>query len=247
MNRRPLVGGNWKMNLLREDAERYCRALTAGLEGAAAEAVIFPSAPLIETVAAGLRGSPAAWGGQDLHSEDAGAHTGDTSAALLADFGCTWALCGHSERRQDHGETDDLVRAKVAAAGRHRLRPLLCIGETSDQRKAGSTLAVLDRQLSAGLADRPGDFAVAYEPIWAIGTGETATPEIAQAAHEHIRETLADLLGAEVASSKRLLYGGSVNPDNASDLAAQPDVDGFLIGGASLDPERFLAIIRSCG
>ena len=247
MTRRPLVGGNWKMHLLAADADAYCARVRDAAPSFAAEAVLFPPATLLERVAGGLAGSAFACGGQDLHPEEKGAHTGDISGAQLADAGCEWVLCGHSERRQDHGESDELIGRKATAAGRHGLKPLICIGETAEERKSGATFEVLDRQLEAALSGRPEPFALAYEPIWAIGTGETATPEIAQEAHAHIRETLADLIGAEAASSKRILYGGSVNPENAADLFAQPDLDGFLVGGASLDPERFLAIIRCCG
>ncbi len=247
MTRRPLVGGNWKMHLLRADAEAYCERLRGESAALPADVALFPSAPLLALVARGLAGTPFACGGQDLHPEEKGAHTGDVSGPQLADAGCEWVLCGHSERRQDHGESDELIGRKAVAARRHGLKPLICIGETLDERRSGTTYEVLDRQLEAGLAGRPEPCAIAYEPIWAIGTGETATPEIAQEAHQHIRETLADLIGAEAAGSKRILYGGSVKPANAAELFSQPDIDGFLVGGASLDPEGFLAIIRSCG
>ena len=247
MTRRPLVGGNWKMHLLRADAEAYCEHFRNESMDLPADVVLFPSAPLVALVARGLDGTPIACGGQDLHTEEKGAHTGDVSGPQLRDAGCTWVLCGHSERRQDHGESDELVGRKAVAAREHGLTPLVCIGETIDERRAGTTFEVLDRQLEAGLAGRPEPCALAYEPIWAIGTGETATPETAQEAHRPIRETLADLIGAEAASSKRILYGGSVKPGNAAELFAQPDIDGFLVGGASLDPEGFLAIIRACG
>ncbi len=245
--RRPLVGGNWKMHLLRGEAEEYCRRLVQGLGGATAEVVIFPSHPLLPAVSATLAGSPVACGGQDIHPEEKGAHTGDVSGAQLVDAGCAWVLCGHSERRRDHGESDELVGRKAAAAVGHGLMPLICVGETGDERQAGQTFAVLERQLNRALAARPDPFALAYEPVWAIGTGETATPEMAQEAHRFLRELLADLVGDEAAAARRILYGGSVNPDNAAELYAQPDIDGFLVGGASLDPESFLAIIRCCG
>ena len=245
--RRPLIGGNWKMNLLSADAESFTRRLRDGFGDASAEVVIFPSYPLIPAVAAGLEGSPVAWGGQDLHVSEKGAHTGDVSGAQLADFGCTWVLVGHSERRQNHGESDELVREKAKAALGFGLKPMICIGESLEERKSGRTFEVLERQVNKALADRPEPSALAYEPIWAIGTGETATPEIAQEAHGFLRELLADLLGEEAAAARRILYGGSANPGNAADLIAQPDVDGFLVGGASLDPDKFLDIIRACG
>ncbi len=248
--RRPLVGGNWKMHLLASEAGDWCRRLLERLERSgppAAEVVLFPSHPLVPAVAAALGEGPVACGGQDLHPLEKGAHTGDVSGAQLRDAGCAWVLCGHSERRRDHGEDDELVGRKVAAAGTAGLVPLVCVGETRDERRAGRTFEVLERQLGAALASRPHRWALAYEPVWAIGTGETATPEIAQEAHAFLREAIADLEGAEAAGARRILYGGSVNPDNAAILIAQGDLDGFLVGGASLDPESFSAIIRSCG
>jgi len=245
--RRPLVGGNWKMNLLSQEAQIYCRAFLAGFEPSTVEVVLFPSFPLLSVVSEAFEASSVATGGQDLHLADKGAFTGDVSGPQLVDAGCSWALCGHSERRHDHGESDELVGHKALAAVRNRLYPLICVGETLEERRAGHTFEVLERQLNAALQGRPEPMALAYEPVWAIGTGETATPEIAQEAHKFLRELLADLLGDEVAQVKRILYGGSANPDNAASLFSEPDIDGFLVGGASLDPEKFLAIIRSCG
>jgi triosephosphate isomerase len=191
--RRPLVGGNWKMHMLRQPAQDFCNGLVGGLGSERAEIVLFPSFPLIHMVAMALEGSAAAVGGQDLHTADQGAHTGDVSGPQLADAGCQWALCGHSERRADHDETDTLVGEKAVAATRHNLYPLICLGETLEERQSGRTFEVLERQLNAGLAGRPEPFALAYEPVWAIGTGETATPEIAQEAHGFLRERLAAL------------------------------------------------------
>jgi len=251
----PLVAANWKMNLLRADAEAHGRRLVEGLgelSSKLTEVVIFPSFPLLPAVAAALRGSAVAWGGQDLHPEDAGAHTGDVSGPQLADTGCAWVLVGHSERRHDHGETDGTVARKAEAAFRNGLAPMLCIGETKAERDAGETFGVLARQLGIALepvaasGSPPSPFALAYEPVWAIGTGDTATPEIAQEAHRHVRQVLAERLGEETARATRILYGGSVKPGNAADLIAETDIDGFLVGGASLDPEEFLAIIRRC-
>ena len=251
--RRPLIAANWKMNLLKADAADYCRDLRRGLAAAAetgevdARVVIFPSFPLIPVVARELVDSEVEVGGQDLHPEEKGAHTGDVSASQLTDAGCTWVLCGHSERRRDHAENDELVGNKVAAAVRSGLAPLLCVGERREERHAGETLAVLERQLAAGLASRPQRFAVAYEPVWAIGTGETATPEIAQEAHAFLREQLVGRYGIETAERTRIVYGGSVTPENAAALREEADIDGFLVGGASLDVGKFLAIIRVCG
>ena len=248
--RRPLVAANWKMNLLKADAAECCRELKRGLAAPPAvdvRVVIFPSFPLIPVVARELVDSEVEVGGQDLHPEDRGAYTGDVSGVQLFDAGCSWALCGHSERRQYHGESDELVARKAKAAARHRLTPLICLGETRDERRARRTFKVLERQLRAALAGGPEPFALAYEPVWAIGTGDTATPEMAQEAHRFLRETLGGLLGDGVAAAVPILYGGSATPKNASALIAQPDVDGFLVGGASLDPQKFLAIIRGSG
>jgi triosephosphate isomerase len=249
--RRPLVAANWKMHLLQADAAVYCRVLRSDLKPDGPRVVIFPSFPLLPAVArelAGAGGSPVEIGGQDLHPADKGAHTGDVSGAQLADAGCAWVLCGHSERRRDHGESDELVGRKAAAALRHGLTPLICIGETREERQDGATFTVLDRQLRAaleGVGDGP--FALAYEPVWAIGTGETATPEIAQEAHRFVRGLLAESGISGGGAAVSVLYGGSVTPENAASLIAQPDIDGFLVGGASLDPQKFLAIIRASG
>jgi triosephosphate isomerase (TIM) len=232
-----IVAANWKMNLLQAEAAEHVRRVREA-EGAA-RVVIFPSFPLIPAVAAELQGSRIAVGGQDLHPEDKGAFTGDVSGAQLADAGCTWVLCGHSERRQGHGEGDGLVARKIAAALRHGLTPMVCVGETKDERKAGETFQILERQVRSALEALQGELALAYEPVWAIGTGETATPEMAQEAHKFIR----GLLSRDVP----ILYGGSATPENAAGLIAQPDVDGFLVGGASLDPGKFLSIIRASG
>lgn len=242
--RRRLVAANWKMNLDRTAAERYCRTLLAGLDGApSAEVVIFPSHPLLAPVARALDGSPVGLGGQDLSPESTGAFTGDVSAAQLADAGCGWALCGHSERRQGHGESDALVARKVAAALAGGLVPVACVGETAAERAAGRTFEVLGRQLDALPADPR--LALAYEPVWAIGTGQTATPEIAREAHAFLRARAAHRAGEAFAAALRILYGGSVSPDNAAALAAEAELDGALVGGASLDPDRFLAILHS--
>ncbi|MFP5287622.1 MAG: triose-phosphate isomerase [Thermoanaerobaculia bacterium] len=232
-----IVAANWKMNLLQAEAAVHARVVRGEAEGSA-RVVIFPSFPLIPAVAAELEDSRIAVGGQDLHPEDKGAFTGDVSGAQLRDAGCTWVLCGHSERRQGHGEGDGLVARKIAAALRHGLAPMVCVGETREERKSGETFKVLERQVRAAIVGQE-DWALAYEPVWAIGTGETATPEMAQEAHRFIR----DLVGEAVP----ILYGGSATPENAPGLIAQPDVDGFLVGGASLDPRKFLSIIRASG
>ncbi len=255
--RRRIYAGNWKMNLGRADAAAYCADLLRGLPEAASAAqpggtprvLLFPSFPLLPVVARELAGSAVEVGGQDLHPAAKGAHTGDVSGPQLADAGCRWVLCGHSERRRDHGESDELIAHKVEAAASHGLVPLLCVGETQQQREAGSTFGVLERQLLGGLARHPGPpvpLVVAYEPVWAIGTGLTASPQIAQEVHAVVRRTVCALARVD-ADAVTLLYGGSVTPANAATLIAEPDIDGFLVGGASLDPRQFLAIIAGSG
>jgi triosephosphate isomerase len=242
--RRPIAAANWKMHLVRAEAEAWCAQVRAELPAAQdAEVVVFPSFPLLPGVAAALAGSGLAVGGQDLHPEAEGAFTGDVAGRQLADAGCAWVLCGHSERRRDHAESDALVAAKARAALAAGLTPLVCVGETREERHSGRTFDVLARQLEPLPEDAR--LVLAYEPVWAIGTGETATPEIAEDAHAFLRERVLRSSGAAAAAARRILYGGSVTPENAAALAAQADLDGFLVGGASLDPKRFLAILTS--
>ncbi len=251
--RRPIAAANWKMNLLRADAKAFSARLREHLAAGdpGADVVLFPGFTLLPTVAEGLAGSTASWGGQDLHTAAKGAHTGDTSGPQLTDIGCSWVLCGHSERRADHGEDDAHVARKALAAREHGLRPMICVGETLEEREAERTFEVLERQLRAVLAASsswdPRTFAIAYEPVWAIGTGKTATPQLAQEAHAFLRSQLVSQLGADTAAATRLLYGGSAKPANVDELIAESDVDGFLVGGASLDPDSFWAIITASG
>jgi len=254
MARRPLVGGNWKMHLVPDDALRLAADLLAGADAArSCDLAVFPSHPLIPGVYALLSGSPIAVGGQDLHPEAAGAYTGDVAGEQLAACGCSWVLCGHSERRHGHQESDELVGRKVAAALRAGLAPMICVGETLEERRGEQTEEVVERQARTALAaifERAGEethFALAYEPVWAIGSGETATPEMAQEVHALLRDMLSRLLGGQQAAATRIVYGGSVKPSNAAALAAQEDIDGFLVGGASLKAEDFLSIVRCIG
>ena len=247
MSRRALVVGNWKLNGSRSaNAQLLAAVLQARPFGCdAAVCVPFPYLP--ET-AVTLAGSDLRWGAQDCSAHDSGAYTGEVSAAMLAEFGCRYAIVGHSERRALHGETDQLVADKARAALAHGITPIVCVGETREQREAGQTDAVVKRQLSAvihALAHCAGEIVVAYEPVWAIGTGLTATPEQAQAVHALLRAQLRAATAR--ADAMTLLYGGSVKPDNAAALFAQPDIDGGLIGGASLKAADFIAICRAVG
>jgi triosephosphate isomerase len=246
--RRPLIAGNWKLHHGLEASATLARAVVEGVGPAShADVVVAPVFTALAHVAPLLAGSPVGLSAQDVHWDDKGAFTGEVSAPLLADVGCRYVIVGHSERRQLFGDTDERVRRKVEAVQRAGLVPIACVGETLDEREAGRTLEVVTRQLDAIATSLPGIAAivVAYEPVWAIGTGRVARAEDAQDVHRAIRARLAEHAGAEVASGIRLLYGGSVKPDNAAGLLAQPDIDGALVGGASLDAAQFLGIVRA--
>ena len=249
MNRRPIVAANWKMNLLQAEAETLVRGLLEGLDGAeAVDVVVAPPFPYLTLVGRLLEGSAVALAAQHLHWEGFGAYTGEVCAAMLKDVGCRYAIVGHSERRQFFQETDETVNRRLKASLGEGLVPIVCVGETLEQRKAGRTEDVVGRQVRGGLAGLPRQDAsgivVAYEPVWAIGTGETATPDQAQAVHAYIRRLLADLYDEDLAAGLRIQYGGSVKPDNAAVLMGRPDIDGALVGGASLKAASFLGIIR---
>jgi triosephosphate isomerase (TIM) len=256
----PCVGGNWKMNTERASARALAEAISQGASAIspagspaagraiadAVDVILFPPFPYLESVGETLGQRSLLLGAQDVSAEDGGAFTGQVSANMLADLGVQAVLVGHSERRHGLGETDDLLARKTRIALDYGLIVTLCIGETLAERRAHEHLAVLDRQLREGLADvEPddlGQLVVAYEPVWAIGTGNTATPADAQAAHAHVRGVLAAIFGPAAADALRIIYGGSMNPGNAAELLRQPDIDGGLIGGASLKPADFLAI-----
>ncbi len=242
--RRHWVGGNWKMHGSRLMASALASAIVEG-DVQHCDVAIFPPFPYLREACAACAGSRVAVGGQDLSEHEAGAFTGEVAAAMLRDVGCTAVLVGHSERRQHHRETDAQVAAKVALALQHGLAPVLCVGETLDERETGQTGAVVSRQLRA-VVEQCGIAAfervvVAYEPVWAIGTGHTATPAQAQEVHALLRSQLADD-DATIAGSTRIVYGGSVKPGNAAELFAQADIDGGLIGGAALQATDFLSI-----
>jgi triosephosphate isomerase len=248
--RRAMIAANAKMNLDRATLLDLLTTLRGDLAKtpAAAEVVYCPPFPLLAAARDVLNSSAVAWGGQNLHWEEKGAYTGEVSAAMLLDFGCRYVITGHSERRALFGESDDQVALKSAAAVSAGLVPILCIGETEAERDAGATEIVLTRQIVGSLAgvqpETPGHLVIAYEPVWAIGTGRTATPQQAQSAHAHVRSELRRALGSDFADGVRILYGGSVNPGNAASLLRLPDVDGALVGGASLKAETFLPIVR---
>ncbi len=244
-----LIVGNWKMNGLTAEAEALARAIAAGAgtrSGETAELLLCPPATQIGAVVRLLAGSGVSVGGQDCHMEDRGAHTGDISAAMLADLGASHVILGHSERRQNHQEIDETVREKVLAAWRHDLVPIVCVGETLEQRQRGEETEVVGWQIKGslpdGFADRPG--VVSYEPVWAIGTGKNASADDVRTMHAFVREELVRQFG-EAGRGVRILYGGSVKPANASEILAVPEVGGALVGGASLVAEDFLAIWRA--
>ncbi len=250
---RKLIAGNWKMNGLRHSAAALAGALAERARAAGPlgwDPLVCPPATLLGLVGEALQGSAIALGGQDCHPAPSGAHTGDISAGMLADAGCRYVIVGHSERRADHGEGDTEVRAKAAAAAAAGLVPIVCVGETAAQRGAGEALRVIEAQVTGSLPPGVGGakLVIAYEPVWAIGTGQTATPADVAAVHGHIRGLLERQLGnAGAAGAVRILYGGSVKPGNAAELLAVADVDGALVGGASLEAEDFWAIGANAG
>jgi triosephosphate isomerase len=247
--RRPFIAGNWKMHGSLASNAALLAALQAGLADDefadnVAEVAVFAPYPYLEQVSRLVADSGLVWGAQDVSSHALGAYTGEVSAAMLRDFGCRYALVGHSERRSLHGESDALVAEKVSALVAVGIVPVLCLGETLAERQAGETLSVVFRQLDAVLASYYVPMVLAYEPVWAIGTGLTATPEEAQAVHLALRAHVAER-DAVAARLLRIVYGGSVKASNAAALFAMPDIDGALVGGAALQADEFLAICRT--
>jgi len=253
--RTPLVAGNWKMNKGQGEARTFAQDLLRQLandqvemnKAGRIEVAVFPPFTALAAVAEVLKGTSIAYGGQNCHWESNGAFTGETAPGFLAELGCRYVLVGHSERRALFGETDETCRKKLLAAIAAGIEPVLCCGETLTERESDRTFDVIERQLRAPLAELPpvASFTVAYEPVWAIGTGRTATPSQAEEVHRFIREWLTNSLSPETGERTRLLYGGSVKPDNFGDLLKQPDVDGALVGGASLDVASFRALAVS--
>jgi triosephosphate isomerase len=250
--RRKIVAGNWKMNLDRPKAVELAASVVArAAEAGTTELVLCPPAVYVEAVGSAVAKSVVALGGQNMHDKASGAFTGEIAPAMLVDLGCRYVILGHSERRTLFGETDAFVNAKTKAALAAGLVPIVCVGETLEEREAGRTGEVVAGQVRGSLAGMPaGDLAkvvIAYEPVWAIGTGKVATPQQAQEVHALIRTLLGELASPAVAAGIRIQYGGSVKPDNAADLAVQPDIDGALVGGASLKADDFLGIARAFG
>lgn len=247
MNKKKLIAGNWKMNGSLAANESLVKALAQGVGTPACDVAVCVPAPYLAQVQSLVAGTPIALGAQDVSQHEQGAYTGEQSAVMLREFGVRYAIVGHSERRQYHGESDDLVAAKTATALKHGVTPVVCVGETLAEREGGHTEEVVKRQLAAVIHINGhciSEIVVAYEPVWAIGTGKTATPEQAQAVHALLRAQLHHA-AADHAAGIRILYGGSMNAGNAAQLLAQPDIDGGLIGGASLKAPDFLQIIAA--
>jgi triosephosphate isomerase len=247
--RKPFIAGNWKMHKTIREAVDFAQHL-AEVYGRAAErtVVVAPPFTALSAVAEVLRGSEIRLSAQNLHDKPAGAYTGEVSATMLVDAGCEYVIAGHSERRALFGDTNDFVNRKLKAAISCGLRPIFCIGETLEERDKSKTFAVIEQQIKEGLNNLTADdithVVIAYEPVWAIGTGRTATPEQAQEVHLYIREIIRKICGERISGNSAIIYGGSVNPGNIGGLMAQPDVDGVLVGGASLDLESFIRIIQ---
>ncbi len=249
--RKKIIAANWKMNKNVDETSEFIGTFLNEMKSvnSSAEVVICPPSIGLHTAAKALKGSPVRLGAQNVHFEDDGAYTGEISARMLKSLDIEYVIVGHSERRQYFGEGDEIVAKKVKKALSSGLKVILCIGETLAERDGGVTEKVLERQVKADLAgltkEQLGSVVVAYEPIWAIGTGRNATPQQAEEAHAFIRKTVAGMFGEEAANSLTIQYGGSVKPENAAELLSQPDVDGALVGGASLKPDSFVKIIKS--
>jgi triosephosphate isomerase len=247
--RTPLVIGNWKMNGTLAETRALATAIRDGLKRPGrVEVAVCPPSTALQTAAEILAGSPILLGAQNCHHEPSGAHTGEIAPPMLVELGCRFVLCGHSERRREMGETDEQIQLKVGAALRHGLTPVLCVGETAEERRQGLTFTTVDGQLRAGLAGLDaaalGRTVLAYEPVWAIGTGVNATPAQAAEVHGYLRGLLSELGSKETAQGIRILYGGSVKAENADVLLAEQDIDGALVGGASLTAPGFIGIVR---
>ena len=249
MSRKALIAANWKMFKTPAEAKAFVDAFLPLVAGHTRDEIaLFPSPVLLPTVIEAAKGSNVAVGAQNIHFAEEGAYTGETSIAQLKAVGGTCTLIGHSERRQYFAETDEIVNKKLLAALKNEILPIVCVGEVLEEREAGKTADVLKKQVTGAFAGVTPEMAkpivIAYEPVWAIGTGKTATPEVAADAHKIIRAEVAKLLGPEIANNMRILYGGSVKPENATALIGQEEIDGALVGGASLKPDSFEKIVK---
>jgi len=250
--RRTFIAGNWKMHLDRAGAVDLAAGVAKAAEGIeGVDLAVCPAFVHLDAVAGAVAGSPVGLGAQNMYHEAKGAFTGEVSAAMLCDLGCRYVILGHSERRHVLGETDEEVNRKVHAALGAGLVPIVCVGELLTEREAGQTLDVIRRQFDGSLAGlsagQTAGIVLAYEPVWAIGTGKTATPEQAEEVHLDLRKIMANRYNDEVAQAVRIQYGGSVKPDNAGDLLGQPNIDGALVGGASLEVDSFMGIVAGAG
>ncbi len=249
MSRKALIAANWKMYKTPAEATQFVEAFLPLVAGHSRDEIaLFPSVTSLATVVLAVAGSKVMAGLQNMHFAEEGAYTGETSASMLKAVGATHTLIGHSERRQYFNETDEVVNRKLHTALKHGIVPVVCLGEVLAEREAGETASVLKAQITGALAgisaDQAAPIVIAYEPVWAIGTGRTATPEMAVEAHRIVRAEIARMLGTEVASAMRILYGGSVKPENASSLLGEEEIDGALVGGASLKADSFAAIVH---
>jgi len=247
--RRPLIAGNWKMYKTSDEAAETAKQLVRNIgEVTDVDIMIAPTFISLAAVYAAIKNSPVALGAQNVYWEDEGAYTGEISAPMLKSAGCRYCIIGHSERRQYFGETDETVNKKIKASIKAGLQPVFCVGETEKERESGKTLSILDKQIKKGLerlvSEQLDLLVIAYEPVWAIGTGKTATAGLAQEVHQFIRSLVKDNFGQALSDSVRILYGGSVKPDNIASLMSMPDIDGALVGGASLGAESFSKIIE---
>ena len=249
--RKTLIAGNWKMNTTLGSAKELIRGIQQDLPAATnAEILVCPPAIYLQPVSEWISDSPVTLGAQNVYHESGGAFTGELSVEMLLDVGCSYVILGHSERRHIMGETDQQVNLSAAASLAAGLTPIICLGETLEQRENGETLRVVQSQFEASFAnfdaDQVSSCVIAYEPVWAIGTGKVATPEQAQEVHADLRNLIKNQYNSTVSESVRILYGGSVKPDNAAELLGREDIDGALVGGASLQPESFIGIITAC-
>ncbi len=247
--RKPIMAGNWKMYKTIAQAVDFVKDLSDRLEDPQCEVLLCPPFTALAPLSEVIKGKPISLGAQNMHWEDEGAYTGEVAPGMLTEAGCRYVILGHSERRQYFGETDEIVNRKVLTAFRHNLTPIVCVGEVLEEREAGATEKVVRGQTETALAgitaQQARKLVIAYEPVWAIGTGRTASPEDAQNVNAFIREVLSEMFGREAAQEIRIQYGGSVKPDNAAKLMAQQDIDGALVGGASLNAAGFAAIVQA--